>query len=225
MITKIEPTTSSTFNRHGVNPNSIVLLGIEDERDDFAIAVDPYTGDYLQTDDVEYKIVGSGPISVDVAGSNLVIHEPPSPMSGVTLLSGIVGNRWDQYPNTPMSAEHSFAAMANCQIFDYGNLAPISQYSHPVWRFVSNPGVVGTVPSENLTDSGHTIAGKWGVFDRKSAVIREVVADYLGRDRLAGQLWTSFEFDAVEDGMEHPAEGIIAESLRTQSHHQIVDWL
>ena len=42
---------------------------------------------------------------------------------------------------------------------------------------------------------------------------------------LAAKLRTSFEVDPVEDGMEHPAEGIIGEAVRCEEGERVLGWL
>ena len=53
----------------------------------------------------------------------------------------------------------------------------------------------------------------------------EASVDGYGRERLADALRASFEADPVEDGMDHPAEEIIAEALRSSEEGQTLDWL
>ena len=45
------------------------------------------------------------------------------------------------------------------------------------------------------------------------------------RDRLLAKLMASFEEDPFEDGMDHPSEDIIAESLGTKKEQTVLGWL
>ncbi len=47
-----------------------------------------------------------------------------------------------------------------------------------------------------------------------------------GREQklLAAKLWTSFEADTLEDGMEHPAEQIIGKALRSEEELRVLEW-
>ena len=44
-------------------------------------------------------------------------------------------------------------------------------------------------------------------------------------ESLATALWTSFESEPVEDGMEHLAETIIADAYRSEDRRHVLDWL
>ena len=54
---------------------------------------------------------------------------------------------------------------------------------------------------------------------------QKVVVDDRGRERFATKLWASFEDNPFEDGMDHPAEGIIAEALRSAKDQRVLEWL
>ena len=54
---------------------------------------------------------------------------------------------------------------------------------------------------------------------------QKVVVDDRGRERFATKLWASFEDNPFEDGMDHPAEGIIAEALRSAKGQRVLEWL
>ncbi len=54
--------------------------------------------------------------------------------------------------------------------------------------------------------------------------IVEEIVDH-GQEHLAVKLWASFEDNPLEDGMEHPAEGFIAEALQPAKDQRILDWL
>ena len=54
---------------------------------------------------------------------------------------------------------------------------------------------------------------------------QKVVVDDRGRERFATKLWASFEDNPFEDGMDHPAEGIIAETLRSAKGQRVLEWL
>ena len=43
--------------------------------------------------------------------------------------------------------------------------------------------------------------------------------------RLLNELHAAFEVDALEDGMDHPAERVIGEALRPTENQHILDWL
>ena len=45
------------------------------------------------------------------------------------------------------------------------------------------------------------------------------------RERLATALWMSFESEPVEDGMEHPADTIIADAYQSENVRWMLDWL
>ena len=53
----------------------------------------------------------------------------------------------------------------------------------------------------------------------------KLVVDDSGRKQLAGMLRQSFEVTAVEDGMQHPAEQIIAEALESPNNQPVLAWL
>ena len=47
----------------------------------------------------------------------------------------------------------------------------------------------------------------------------------LDRERLATALWARFEAEPVEDGMEHPADTIIADTHQSENGQHLLDWL
>ena len=53
----------------------------------------------------------------------------------------------------------------------------------------------------------------------------KLVVDDSGREQLAEMLRESFEGTAVEDGMQHPAEQIIAEALESANSQRVLAWL
>ncbi len=54
---------------------------------------------------------------------------------------------------------------------------------------------------------------------------KDAAVDSRGQEVLASRLRASFEIDSVEDGIEHLAEGIIDESLRSANGEQVLEWL
>ena len=47
----------------------------------------------------------------------------------------------------------------------------------------------------------------------------------LDRERFASTLWASFEAEPVEDGMEHPADTIIANAHQSENGQHLLNWL
>lgn len=54
---------------------------------------------------------------------------------------------------------------------------------------------------------------------------REVMVDHRERERLFSRLLCSFEEEAVEDGMYHPAEDIIEDALSSERGQHVMAWL
>ncbi len=54
---------------------------------------------------------------------------------------------------------------------------------------------------------------------------QDVVVDDRGRENLVSKLWSSFENDPLEDGIEHPAEKIIGDALRSADEQSVLGWL
>lgn len=61
--------------------------------------------------------------------------------------------------------------------------------------------------------------------DTASLTNGATVAHDLDRERLASALWASFEAEPVEDGMEHPADTIIADAHQSENGQHLLDWL
>ena len=54
---------------------------------------------------------------------------------------------------------------------------------------------------------------------------RTSVLEDHNRERLFSRLMNSFEEDLLEDGMDHPAEGILAEALNSENQQEVLVWL
>jgi len=81
------------------------------------------------------------------------------------------------------------------------------------------------VPANLLAAVDAAIVREWTALVHDLRERQEKAADSRGQARLATKLWTSFELEPVEDGMEHPAEEIIGEALRSQEAERVLDWL
>ena len=73
--------------------------------------------------------------------------------------------------------------------------------------------------------AAHTLVEMWAKLLDDLASWREVIVDDDGQSRLAAKLQSSFEDSPLEDGMEHPAEGTIAEALRSAKDQRVLGWL
>lgn len=95
----------------------------------------------------------------------------------------------------------------------------------PWIRMPNSPESTEHVPvvGSNLHVEGTTLEG-WTFPVHKLTTWQQVAADEPERQRLASQLLASFELDSVVDGMEHQAEGIIAEALRSAKDHRVLGW-
>ena len=95
----------------------------------------------------------------------------------------------------------------------------------PWYRMPNSPGSTeqSSVEGSNRGVEG-TTQERWAFVVHYLPEAQETVVDDRDQQRLASQLWTSFELDSVEDGMEHQAEGIIAEALRSAKDQRVLDW-
>ena len=108
---------------------------------------------------------------------------------------------------------------------------------HLVWRRSRDPGLQGNriaamfalgtdetcdVLANILTDLEGTIARDWNALLQG---LTEWQGGASGRRHLANKLRMSFEDSPLEDGMEHPAEVIIAEALRSAKAQRVLGWL
>ena len=76
-----------------------------------------------------------------------------------------------------------------------------------------------------VTMAAPTLVEKWATLLDDQTICHDVVVDYEGQRHLAAKLWSSFEDYPIEDGMEHPAEKIIAEALLSAKEQHVLDWL
>ena len=95
----------------------------------------------------------------------------------------------------------------------------------PWYRMANSPGSTeqSSVEGSNRGVEGTTQEG-WAFVVNYLPEAQQAVVDDRDQQRLASQLWTSFEVDSVEDGMGHQAERIIAEALRTAKDRRVLGW-
>lgn len=64
-----------------------------------------------------------------------------------------------------------------------------------------------------------------GGFSYAYILVRRSVAESPGRERLDSALSASFDAEPLENGVDHPAEKIIEQALRSEEGHNVPEWL
>ena len=178
--------------------------------------------------------------SLDSFGSQIVVHpafprnefwsrrgtdEPLSRMQRIPASAGAVGIVWLQ--------PHSAQSLIERRAEEGSNLHLTWHHSYepdPQGRRV--PRMVGLHTSEAsdvlvivLADIARVIAREWSAFVHDLTRQQDLAAGNRDQDRLTTKLQVSFEDSPLEDGMGHPAEGIIAEALRSVNDQRVLGWL
>ncbi len=60
---------------------------------------------------------------------------------------------------------------------------------------------------------------------RESFVFRQATYSASGQRQLSDKLHAAFEAEPFEDGMNHPAEHVISETLGSENEHDVLHWL
>ena len=180
---------------------------------------------HIQWDSLENQIIVYPSSSHADFGSVRAAYVMLSPMSRVATSSGLVGTFWHHLLEMQDSIESSLAGASNLK---------------PIWRHSHDPSLQGgRVPSKfalytsessdalsNIPiDFLSSFAKEWMARVHDLAERQKTVIVDPGQERLAAKLRVSFEDEAVEDGMYHPAEKIIAEALLSAKDQPLLDWL
>ena len=123
-----------------------------------------------------------------------------------------------EYERAPHSPRRTYLPTANV---GHTPLAPedtsLSNYPRTISSASSIPVIVTGIDDTRVMALPDNLLDPlvWG----------KLVVDDSGQEQLADMLWQSFEATAVEDGMQHPAEQIIAEALRSANNQRVLAWL
>ena len=111
---------------------------------------------------------------------------------------------------------------------------------HPFWHHDYGPVPQGgiTPMTIGLHTNEATDMGAVVLADIEGTTVRQLTAllqglvkpqgqaaDNRARELLEAKLLASFENSPLEDGMDHPAEGILAEALQSRKDHGVLGWL
>ena len=133
----------------------------------------------------------------------------------------------DQWPWPRDSIEHErapqFQGRAYFSTANVGHtpLAPEDTYWSNYARTIGSASSVAVIVTG--VDDTRLVAFPDNLID--PFVWGKPVVDDSGQVQLADMLRESFEVTAVEDGMQHPAEQIIAEALESPNSQRVLQWL
>ncbi len=130
------------------------------------------------------------------------------------------------YPESPTTVQKTDSVLM---------LLPLEQpYSRPwpsyvlydpfdplIWSvsLAASPDVV-ELQREHV-DIGQKLQSEWAMADQ-GTTLRNAVQELL---RLKDLLYASFEAEPLEDGIDHPAEDIIGDAIRSTNEARVLDWL
>ena len=135
-----------------------------------------------------------------------------------------VGTLWPRVPNARGLIGRRPAGDSDyCLVWDY---------SYDLNLQGGMPGAYTPLTGEAGSTHDKVLADLMAAPVRESSALFDLLAEWQevtihrrGRERFADRLRASFEFDSVEDGMEHSAEEIISEALRSAEDERVLDWL
>ena len=174
---------------------------------------------------LENQIVVYLPPSHDDFGSVRVIDVLLLPMSRVSTSSGPVNTIRHHLPKLQDSTESSLVVASNSNPAWYHSPDLSLQGNRAPSKFALYTSKAGDELSNMLIDDLISFAKKRTASVHDLAERQKTVIVGRGQERLATKLRMSFEDSPFEDGMDHPAERIIAEALLSTNDHPVLDWL
>ena len=150
-------------------------------------------------------------------------YEPSLPVSKTTEHIGSLSGLWRRIPDWWNSSEHTLIEGSNYFLVWHHSYDPNLQ-GGVLEAFAPGTGEASSVVANVLADAETAIVREWTAPVHDLTEWQEEVTDSRGQERLAARLQASFEVEAVEDGMGHPAEEIIGEALRSAEDERILDW-
>ena len=178
--------------------------------------------------------------SLDRLGSQAVIY-PLSPRNGIW------GGRGTDEPPSRTQRAPAFAGPGDIvwhqlsgsqSLISLGTAEGLNHHPNRLHSYEPDPQVARTPRMFGLHTSETSDALSNIPIDPLNSVAEKLMARVLymavqqktviidpGQERLAAKLRMVFEDEAVEDGMRHPAEEIIDETLRSVRDQPVLDWL
>ena len=194
--------------------------------DDMVDTVEQNTAAHFLTDNVGYRYVFARLLPEDDLRSNHGADEPLHHVSGASVLMRPICTPWYQIPNAPRLTEQSFVERSNYRIVWSHSYESSLQDNRATWSFALHTSeATSSRLFDFLADVEDASAKVWTDLLRDLSGWEETVVDDRGQEQLAVMLRASFEVDSVEDGMQHPAEEIIAEALRSAKDQRVLEWL
>lgn len=205
--------------------NLISLFGDEARLGSLADVAEQDTAAYFLTDSHGYRYVLAHLLP---EGNFLSFHDAYEQLPGasdIPVQLGHIGSRRHQLPSDPRTTEQFIGAGSNYRTVRIRCCELDRQDNRATWSFAlqADEAVSGRL-DDTLTDVD-TSAEIWTELLRNLIGWEEDVADDRGKEQLDAMLRATFEVDPVEDGIQHPAEEIIADALGSNKDQRVLEWL
>ena len=218
----VEKGTTSTRILHDSRGKLISVFDEPSELDFIGYVSSASTIDLAQHDSANYVVIAANPDDLPFVG---VAEEAPLGSHNLQSSSTTLPNYWERSLNAQTTVQMGVVNQLDFACRSAMILQGMNRFERAFCLPAAQVPQLDDSFIDTLSSLHDTISGKWAKLTMEAVASPDFVAGDRSRERLAIKLWSSFENEPVEDGMEHPAEKIIADAMRFSPNRQVLAWI
>ena len=177
---------------------------------------------FVRHDNVNYEGIVSSPDDTPIVG---VVNKTIFGSLEIESSSTIPPNKWERLLNTETSVQMGVVNQLDVAQRGTMLLRSVKLSASALSQSIEAATQFDDLLADTLLNLHGTISGQWAKLTRETVRSQDLVSDNRFKASLVVELSSSFENESVEDGMDHPAEKIIAEALQVSQNRRVLAWL